>query len=1502
MNLRSNTRRALLLFCLGLTAAGADAQYLKSGQIDVGNTGAKFRITGWKAGTVYSADDNFYISRVKPKARFYNATTQVNPNLKPWWMFKQPSGQAVEDYGADYSKKLLMWTPIGSKSGVNSPFTTIPDGLYNEEMFTMWQYVTTWGSWNDDFMRVPGNFLDVAHKNGVAVTTQASPSYQSYINGYYFNDKWQQVYDADRDWLSAFTDMNNNTKDVLRYLDWYGLDGVSYNSEWTPRPKSGELDVVKSLNNAIAKHFDEKYKSNGPYASFSPENVWYDGINGQYQRFDNGLDVYQPYDTSDFFGDSTSTGDNKRTSFFFNYNWNGNTKSGGYGGRDYLDASVKKAIDMGRNPFDLYAGFNLQAKEPYLDGTNNGTWPYVEKKAVSIGLWSGHDANMFWESRNSVGSNPETAQATYQKALEHWFTNSKGNPSLKLKDDELNISNSMSSDLNKPFFGMSRFVAAQSTLSWDLADEPFVTFFNVGNGKFFNWKGQTTKKVTSRAEWSNIGIQDYLPTWRWWWSDGLLNGTGTVPSGLTAAFAWNAAWFGGSSLRVTGSSSSDAVLNLFKTDFKLHAGDSIKVSYRINNGSGKVALLLGDTDGRLRSERSTIDTEDELVGIGTWNTDNFVVERDMELGVIALRFSDAKSLDMNIGQLMISRPKEKNHYELDTFGNGDMDAQKKVSTTNHVIDMVRCEHLATTMRGVDAKVVFRLGEDISSLKGHYNIDHKVSMFNLYTKMEYKDADGKDLVEPVVTLMGSTTSWAGLVFKSPYDVELGEKAAKVTLTMGVAAVGLDMATESDIKWCNGMDVKNSGSGYTISEDVGVSSDFVVGGDTFKAGYKDPNHDAVYWVLRGPTSGTNAYITSEQYIDLGYGKTFNATASENEELDAAGMSKDNLPYGFYDLIAFDSKEKAEAAIKNKTADGYTKMMSAYIQIFKSDAGKPKITKFVALDDDNGDDISEVDEETAFGTDFATLRQKAEGRWEYHFEWGDTRRNLEDDGLKTLPGAGIKVRPDQALTMKYEAKSNMLGDVSKGVAVEDMALGVKASDLGLTKTKQSFTVAYWLKLTRINDKTAFLLNVRNPEEECWPNRAWGWMWSEMDQDGNLKQISVRTDPSSSRSFNFADNSVKFETGAWYHMAFVVDADKNEVKFYRNGQLVSTTQSGKDDAFMAFNTGKLASTQSTGTFSGSNTIMLGGIAGKGEITGFDGMVDNFQVYDRALDEDAIPLTMGNIVKDDKSRNEWMLTTVSTLEDNYGLVGFWDFEDQYADGYENGVTKYKDAKLLRFNYPVDDGDYDVQVKNVADEASIGLGFPALNEGVSQQEVKETFTVVGAKSYTLMNDDYTNDGKEVVGDTRDMAVVSGSYGKTPGVTVKKARSTVEGDKYVGYAQFVFPNYNKRSGNGYSDITLSVYVAKLTLSNVVGSDEATYKYIYVLDWDKPIITAVDNVKGDELSIRPMKNGAIFTCAQDVKVTVCDLSGRIVKNFTLNGSEFVPLAAGVYIANGKKIMVR
>ena len=58
-------------------------------------------VSQWTPGTPLFEDENFYISRVKPKARFRNANTQIN-----------------EDLTEETDKKLVFWVPVGTASGV----------------------------------------------------------------------------------------------------------------------------------------------------------------------------------------------------------------------------------------------------------------------------------------------------------------------------------------------------------------------------------------------------------------------------------------------------------------------------------------------------------------------------------------------------------------------------------------------------------------------------------------------------------------------------------------------------------------------------------------------------------------------------------------------------------------------------------------------------------------------------------------------------------------------------------------------------------------------------------------------------------------------------------------------------------------------------------------------------------------------------------------------------------------------------------------------------------------------------------------------------------------------------------------------------------------------------------------------------------------------------------------------------------------------------------------
>ncbi|MDE7389017.1 MAG: secretion protein, partial [Muribaculaceae bacterium] len=483
-------------------------------------------VTQWKNGTLKMEDENFFISRVKPKTRFRNIATQVNQSLT-----------------ANNDKRLVYWVPVGdnnSDGGCNA----LPNGVFDSEVFSMWSYVDHYGDWTAPHGWVPGNFADVAHKNGVGVSGVASIPFGS-INS---------------SWNSSLTQQAAlSSTDVAKFLYYHGVDGLGYNSEF-----SGNSTAVT----AIAKQHGDIIKYLEEHGNPAAEHIWYDGTGTDGSiHFDQGLGSHN----QNLYG----VNGERRSSLFFNYNWNRNSN---------LGRSVTKANELKVDPRYIYAGFNMQGNDP---GSNN--WVYLSQNNVSIGLWGAHANNMFWAGRNAGGSNPQAMQRTYLNTIERFFGNGPQNPAI-----ELPVVNGPCNQGVPTFFGMSAMKTAKSSLGWDLTEEPFITYFNLGNGQFFNWEG----KRANNCEWYNIGVQDYLPTWRYWWAPSLLGrGVEQGDVKLNASFSWSDAFMGGSCLQITGTQSEAAYLHLFKTQFAVQRGDVITFSYKLNRGTATKVSLVFSAEG-----------------------------------------------------------------------------------------------------------------------------------------------------------------------------------------------------------------------------------------------------------------------------------------------------------------------------------------------------------------------------------------------------------------------------------------------------------------------------------------------------------------------------------------------------------------------------------------------------------------------------------------------------------------------------------------------------------------------------------------------------------------------------------------------------------------------------------------------------------------------------------------------------------------------------------------
>ena len=812
----------LLLFGCCLIPSTLMAQELKSDYITWGFDSHQFanKLQSWsKANPTINEDDNFFISRVRPKTRFRNVDTQVRQNLTE-----------AND------KKLLAWLPwnVPSKNA-------LPDGVFDSEVFSMWPYVTHWGDWNCGLGRIPASLLDVAHKNGVPVSSVAGIPYGSLKS----------------DWRTTLNNIaTSNVQNAADFMKYFGYDGLGYNSEYTEFFGAGRVtralrDFHVNLNKAI-KPYNPIY-----------ENLWYDGTNDQGRiAFDQGLND----NNKSIFGE----GGSEAANLFFNYNWNADW---------LLQQSVEKAEEINRDPLDLYAGINMQGGEP----RSGSRWTLLKNHRISIGLWGAHSQNMFFESRGEKGSDAETKQRTYMLRTERWFSSGSRNPVNSIAINNILNYNADNTD----FAGMSAMMTARSSMSWDLAVEPFITYFNLGNGKFFNYGGVRQND----RPWANVGVQDYLPTWRWWFADKLLGRTAAdVPAnGLDAEFVWDDAYMGGSTVRVHGSTSKE-YLHLFKTKYALKSGDVITFRYKVKGGKADASLVF-TTEDAVNAEKAypvlaSTDEADE----DKWVEKTITVDGTLNgktLALVALKMENAADLNLYLGEFSIVRG---------TFA----------APAKPVIAKTALLHSAKN--GVDGKIIFNMPNDKASGEPCYNTDVKTSLFKLWAKQEGKD--------PI--LMGVTTSWAGMYYSVPVDVKGQGK-----LKFGVSAVSLDMKKESDIAWGEDHDIFTS---YDYSDEIKADKSVIKPNEAFTIAYVDPRHEAGNWKIE-------------------HNGTVVASSNNTTEIKVNGLNQ----VGFYDLVLTGKVTENGARVDKEVR------YANYVQITSDAVGAvPHINKLTANDSETSIEV--------------------------------------------------------------------------------------------------------------------------------------------------------------------------------------------------------------------------------------------------------------------------------------------------------------------------------------------------------------------------------------------------------------------------------------------------------------------------------------------------------------------------------------------------------------------
>ena len=497
---------------------------------------------------------------------------------------------------------------------------------FGANTFSYWQYIDKlvyWGGSSGEGIIVPpsADVTDSAHKNGVPVLgTVFFPTTE---------------HGGKAEWVDQFLtkDKDGNFPMVDKLIEvakTLGFDGWFINQE-TGLTK-GENDFIDQKNTAkegakitkkhseLMQEFIKQYKEK---AKDELEVMWYDSITKDGEMdWQNALT-----DKNDYFlidGDKNVVAD----SMFLNFWWTNKKLAD----KELLKASNERAKELGLNPYDLYAGIDVQA-----NGVNTPIrWDLFEGKdktpLTSLGLYC---PSWTYFSSSDVDE--------FQSKENRLWVNEFGDPSKATETKD------------KEWKGISTYAVEKTVVN----SLPFTTNFNIGNGYNFFVDGE---KVSS-LDWNNRSLADVMPTYRW-----IINNEGS--NSLKASLDFSNAFYGGNSIKLAGNLGANeaSTIKLYSADLKIEKGTKFKTTAK-SDKEVNLDLVLEFHDG----STETI-TGDKAV-TNEWTTVSYDVSKlkDKSIKTISYKVSSKEAvsnLNLNLGNISITGSKE----------------AKKVDTSNLKID------------------------------------------------------------------------------------------------------------------------------------------------------------------------------------------------------------------------------------------------------------------------------------------------------------------------------------------------------------------------------------------------------------------------------------------------------------------------------------------------------------------------------------------------------------------------------------------------------------------------------------------------------------------------------------------------------------------------------------------------------------------------------------------------------------------------------------------------
>lgn len=496
----------------------------------------------------------FNVGSVPLQERFTDASTQLRPELST-----EPS-------------IVSLIAPYTTNNHPSQGFQSV-----EQYAFPYWQYIdyiVQWGgSSGEGILVTPTTFwMEAAHLNGVQI-----------LGTVFFPPN---VYGGKEEWVREFLQKDEQgnfpvADKLLEVAQIYGFEGWFINQE-THGMGQKEADAMQEFLVYYQKKGQGKYKI-----------MWYDAM------IEDGRVIWQDelnHHNSLYFQNGS-----QRLSdiMFVDFGWS----------ETQLEDSHKRALDLGRSPWEIYSGINVQGQSYKAPANWDGLYKDKKPYTTSIGL--------YWPNATFDIAKDKQPESVYVEEQKFW------NGTVLTED--------LPAWRSKEWKGFSKYIPARSVIS----EVPFVTNFNYGLGRFYNENGQRL----SNNEWHNLSIQDILPTWQWQ----------VDTAKATVNFDFMESYTGGSSVKITAKENVENLLiPLYKTMLAIDSKEQISL---VAKGKGTLNVLLTTDEGNQHTFAIELKSSWEKTSHSLAKLVGRMVVK------ISLEITAAQDENIHIGQLAVKENK-----------------------------------------------------------------------------------------------------------------------------------------------------------------------------------------------------------------------------------------------------------------------------------------------------------------------------------------------------------------------------------------------------------------------------------------------------------------------------------------------------------------------------------------------------------------------------------------------------------------------------------------------------------------------------------------------------------------------------------------------------------------------------------------------------------------------------------------------------------------------------